>query len=417
MAEMSESFLNLETATSIAASHGTPVHVYDERRLKDRAAETLAFPVPYGLTVRYAAKALSNRTILRLFNDMGLHFDASSGYEVERLLKAGIEASRISLSTQELPVNFAGMVRAGVSVNACSLLQLERFGKVFPGTSVGLRFNPGLGSGATNRTNVGGPASSFGIWHEHLEKARSLADKYELTVFRIHTHIGSGSDPDIWKRASSLSLRIAGAFPSVTHFNMGGGFKIARAKSDVATDLQEIGNPISVLLEDFARETGRKLHMEIEPGTYLVGNAGAVLFTVQDVVDTGPNGYTFLKLDGGMTEILRPSLYGAQHPIDILQDSPSSESRPTIVVGHCCESGDILTPAPGDPEALQPRDMPHCSAGALAVIRDTGAYCSSMAATNYNSFPQAPEVLLHPDGSHSLIRKRQTLDQILQNEI
>jgi len=97
---------------------------------------------------------------------LGLHFDASSGYEVSRALRAGIPASHISLSSQEFPADFAELYSLGLEFNACSLTQLENFGKLFPGGRCGIRFNPGKGSGGTGKTNVGGPSSSFGIWHE-----------------------------------------------------------------------------------------------------------------------------------------------------------------------------------------------------------------------------------------------------------
>ncbi|MEX0330296.1 MAG: diaminopimelate decarboxylase [Puniceicoccaceae bacterium] len=414
---MPDPILSYTTASAIASEHGTPVYVYDEARLIEQARATKAFPSPYGLTVRYAMKAAPTRAILTLFENEGLHFDASSGHEVERLSLAGIDPTRISLSTQELPANFADLVRRGITVNACSLSQLEQYGAAFPGKTVGLRFNPGLGSGGNNRTNVGGPASSFGIWHEHLDEAKAVAKKHGLTVFRIHTHIGSGSDPAVWTRAASLSLKIAEAFSTVTHLNLGGGFKVARMDNEAATDLQLIGEPVAELLRDFSERTERQLHLEIEPGTFLVANAGAVLASVADVVDTGAEGYTFIKLDCGMTEVLRPSLYGAQHPIDILHDRENEATRPAIVVGHCCESGDILTPAPGDPEALSPRELPNAQIGDLALIGGAGAYCGAMSAKNYNSFPEAPEVLLREDGSHTLTRKRQSLEQILVNEV
>ncbi|NDV62245.1 diaminopimelate decarboxylase [Puniceicoccales bacterium CK1056] len=413
---MRDPMINYQTATRIAASTGTPVFVYDEAQLKAQAEAALTIPAPFGLTVRYAMKAAPTRAILRLFSDKGLHFDASSGYEAERLLAAGIDASKISLSTQELPVNFVELVQQGMSVNACSLNQLETYGKALPGTQVGLRFNPGLGSGGTNRTNVGGPASSFGIWNAKVEEVRAILEKFSLCAFRIHTHIGSGSDPEVWKRAASLSLRMAEAYETVTHFNLGGGFKVARVEGENSTDLQACGAPVAQLLEDFAERTGRKLHFEIEPGTFLIANAGALLTRVQDIVDTGEEGYSFLKIDAGMTEILRPSLYGAQHPIELLQAKPGTVRRPVIVVGHCCESGDILTPAPGDPEALSARDLPDARIGDFALIGGAGAYCSAMSAKNYNSFPEAPEILLCTDGSIKVIRKRQTLEQILVNE-
>jgi diaminopimelate decarboxylase len=413
---MPDPLISTELATEIAAAHGTPVYVYDEATLAAQVDAALAFPALFGLTVRYAMKAAPTRALLRFFDQRGLHFDASSGYEVERLLLAGVDAGKISLSTQELPAGFADLVRQGMVVNACSLGQLAAFGAAFPGSEVGLRFNPGLGSGGTNRTNVGGPASSFGIWHGKVEEARKLVRTHRLKVVRIHTHIGSGSDPEVWERVASLSLRMAEAFETVTHFNLGGGYKVARTGDETATNLGTIGEPVTALLRDFAARTGRQLHFEIEPGTFLVANAGALLCRVQDTTDTGPGGYRFIKLDSGMTEILRPSLYGAQHPIHILGKSGAEDLRPTIVVGHCCESGDILTPAPGDPEGLSPRPLQPARTGDLVLIGGAGAYCSAMSAKNYNSFPEAPEVLVRQSGQVDLIRRRQTLQQILANE-
>ena len=176
-----------------------------------------------------------------------------------------------------------------------------------------------------------------------------------------------------------MSLDIVARCGDVTTLNLGGGHKVARMDDEVATDLQEVGIPVREAFEAFAAETGRELHLEIEPGTSLVANAGALLARVQDIVDTGAEGYRFLRSDTGMTEILRPSLYGAQHPIELIPaiDRPEEPGGPTVIVGHCCESGDLLTPAPGDPEGLQPRDLPGARIGDLLLIGGTGAYCSA----------------------------------------
>ncbi len=409
-------FLSLAEAEHIRHNVGTPAYVYDEARMRRAANEALAFPNAFGLTVRYAMKANPNAAILRLFESMGLHFDASSGHEVERLLRMGAGTTHISLSSQELPKNFADMVEDGVAINACSLHQLEAVGRRFPGARVGVRFNPGLGSGSTNRTNVGGPASSFGIWHERLPEVLEVAGRYGLEIYRIHTHIGSGSDPAVWQRAAGLTLNLARAIASVTTVNLGGGFKVARVAGERGTHLTEIGEPVKILFEQFAEETGRKLHLEIEPGTYLVANAGAILSTIQDIVSTGPEGYTFYKLDTGMTEILRPSMYGAQHGFEIISSGEPGSTHPVVIVGHCCEAGDILTPAAGDSEALAPRQLASAAIGDYCVITGAGAYCAAMPAKNYNSFPEAPELLRTAENGFRLIRKRQTLSQMLANE-
>ena len=412
-------FLTPEIAEELRQNFGTPIYVYDERTLKTQAEKALAFPNAFGLTVRYAMKASPNAAILRIFDACGLHFDASSGWEVERALKAGIDPQKISLSTQQMPAksDFARLHERGLRFNACSLSQLETFGALFPGDQLGIRFNPGLGSGGTAKTNVGGPGASFGIWHESLPAARGIVERHRLRVIRIHTHIGSGSDPAVWQNATDLSLNLVRAFPSATTLNLGGGYKVGRMDSEKTTDLQEIGQPILQKFLDLQKETGRAIHLEIEPGTFLLANSCSLLSTVQDVVDTGQGGYHFLKLDTGMTEILRPSLYAAQHPIVVLPRERTGKVVPCLVVGHCCESGDLLTPAPDDPGKLHPRKLPEARIGDLCVIEGAGAYCSALSAKNYNSFPEAPEILLRENGASVQIRRAQTLDQIVENEI
>ena len=208
-------------------------------------------------------------------------------------------------------------MRLGCGVNACSLLQLEQFGSAFPGGSLGVRFNPGLGSGGTGKTNVGGPDSSFGIWHEQKDEVARIVARHRLRVVRIHTHIGSGSDPAVWQRVSGLSLDLCRGFPEVETLNLGGGYKVARMATEKGTDLQLIGAPVRDAFVAFANETGRKLKLTIEPGTFLLANSCSLVSTIQDSVTTPTR--SFLKLDAGMTEVLRPSLYGAQHPLVVVK--------------------------------------------------------------------------------------------------
>ncbi len=410
--------LTKDQAKAVRDRFGTPVYVYDELALRRNVEECLHFPNAFGLTVRYAMKASPNANLLRLFDGMGLHFDASSGFECERALFAGIAPEKISLSSQELPQNFAELIVRGISLNACSLRQVEEFGRKFKGGRLGVRMNPGLGSGGTNRTNTGGPAASFGIWHEWMDRLRELVEEFDLKVFRLHTHVGSGGDPEVWKRVARLSLDLVREFPEAAVLNLGGGFRVSRMSGEEKADLADIGRPVRDAFVELADECGRRIHLEVEPGTYLVANSGSLVATVADIVSTGEEGFEFLKLDTGMTEILRPSLYGAQHALVLLsRDGSSGKSKHYVVVGHCCESGDLLTPAPGDSELLNPRELEEAAVGDLCVIEGVGAYCSAMPAKNYNSFPEAPEVLLRETGESVLIRKRQTLAQILENEL
>ncbi len=332
-----------------------------------------------------------------------------------------------------LPAGFHKSQSLAYSISSIS--QLERFGQHYAGQEkkVGIRINPGIGSGgfslsttSFSKTNVGGPSSSFGIWHILAEDGTvsGIVEKYGLVVERIHTHIGSGSDPDIWQQVASKSLSFCKTFSTVDTLNLGGGFKVGRNPNEVTTDLQKIGKPVVEAFQQFAAENGgRKLHLEIEPGTYLAAMSGALVSTVQDkVFTTGESGHTFLKLDAGMTDVLRPSLYGAIHPMTVFPGSGKSEdvgseTEDVVVVGHCCESGDLMTPKPGAPEELAERTLRKARIGDILIIDGSGAYCSAMSTKNYNSFPEAPEVLLDHQGEVHVIRERQKLEQVYQNEV
>ena len=394
---------------------GTPCYVYDRAKLEATARRALAFAAPYGFTLRYAMKANPSRGILTLFRELGLHIDASSDWEVERALAAGFAPERIQLTSQMPSRRLKEHVARGVLLNACSLHQLELFGQAAPGHAVAVRMNPGLGSGSTKRTNTGGPAASFGIWHEYLDQVKALAARHGLVVRTLHSHIGSGTDPEVWKRVTRMTLDLAAKLPEVQLVNLGGGLKVGRMPNEESVNLEEVAWHVRTELEGFRAREGRALHLELEPGTLLVAESGAVVATCVDVVDTGRDGYLFAKLDAGMPEVARPALYGAQHPIDVLASGrPQAD---VVFVGPCCESGDILTPAPGDPEALGPRAVARPQVGDLVVVGGAGAYCAGMAMINYNSYPQAPEVMLEPDGSLRLLRRRQSLDQIVTNEV
>jgi diaminopimelate decarboxylase len=188
------------------------------------------------------------------------------------------------------------------------------------------------------------------------------------------------------------SLAIASQMPDVTSLDIGGGFKIHRYGDEHEADMTEIAEVFASELTAFAEKTGRKLHLEIEPGTWLVAHAGTLLAEVVDIVDTGADGHAFLRLNTGMNDIIRPSMYGAQHKIEVLSEAQEQEEY--VVVGHNCETGDILTPAPGDPEGIESRLMKKANIGDVVAIYDAGAYCASFSAHGYNSFPSAKEIIV-----------------------
>jgi diaminopimelate decarboxylase len=218
-----------------------------------------------------------------------------------------------------------------------------------------------------------------------------------------------------------MALGIARQLPEVEVVSLGGGQKIGRMPDEPTIDLQLCGQRISQAFRQFAQTTGRELQLELEPGTYVVARAGSLISQVVDVVTTkpDPHGQVFIKVDTGMTEITRPALYGAQHPMTIVpqKHEPDRQLIPYVVSGHCCESGDVLTPKPGDPNTIATRVLPEAEIGDYLVIDCTGAYCASMNCSGYNSFPAAASVLVQPNGTYRLIEQRQTLEQLMAREI
>lgn len=390
------SFLTTQQAKELAEKHGTPLYAYSRQKLEEMAQTMLSVPAPYGLTIRFAMKANPHQDILEVFKNCGVKIDASSGYEAEKAIAAGFAPEDILLTSQQIPDNLKQLVEKGTQYNATSLRQLEVYGDMFGNKSepanITVRINPGIGSGHSVKVNVGGISSSFGIWHEYIPQVFEIAKTKGLSITRLHTHIGAGTDPEVWQQAAKISLELVRQFPDVKTLNLGGGFKVARVEGEQSADMAEIGAMLESELVKFAQETGRELYLELEPGTLLVANAGIMLAQVEDIVDTGKEGYTFLKLNTGMNDILRPTLYGSQHPILVISDSDTEKDY--VVVGHNCESGDLLTPAPGDPETLQTRSFSEASIRDVVMIGGTGAYCAAMSAKGYNSYPDAQELLI-----------------------
>lgn len=377
----------------IAKAHGTPLYVYELAGLAKRAEELKNLKLPFGFTPRYAAKANMNPEVIKLFNKSGLSFDASSGYEAAELMDLGVSGDAISLSSQEPAHNLEELINHGVQFVATSLHQLETFCSLdnVP-KEVGLRVNPGYGSGGNNRTNTGGVNSSFGLWHEYVPKALEVAKASGVHITRLHIHYGSGADPDIWSQVIDTSLEIIAKMPDAVSLDIGGGFKVHRYGDEKEANLTEIASVLSNKLKQFSKKTGRKIRLEIEPGTWLVAHWGTLVAEIVDIVDTGSSGHTFLKLNTGINDLIRPSMYGAQHKIKVLNNSKQTNNY--VIVGHNCETGDILTPASGDPESISERELNVAKIGNLVAIYDVGAYGRYFSATGYNSFPSAKEICI-----------------------
>ncbi len=408
-------FLTIKNLSQIKEDFYTPCFVYSEKVLNDQADKMLNFPNAYWLIVRYAMKTSSNLNILKLLHKKHIHIDASSQYEVIRAINAWIPASNIQLTSQKFPYDLDWLIRMWVLFNATSLYQLENFWKANVRWELSIRINPWLWSWWTNRTNVWGPASSFGIWHEYIDEAKKIIKKYDLKVTRLHTHIWSGSDPNVWTKVSDMSLNIVKKFPEVKVLNLWWWFKVWSMAWEKDADLNIIWNKVKQSFKNFKYETWRELVLEIEPWTYIAANSCSLVTVVQDICDTWKTWYKFLKLNSWMTELTRPSLYWAQHPIIVINDSLQREDY--IVVWHACESWDIFTPAPWDPEWLKTRSLKKANIWDIVVIERSWSYASSMSTKNYNSYPEAWELLVRKSWEIVEIRKTEIVEDIWRNEI
>lgn len=350
--------------------------------------------LPYGLTVRYAVKANPHPDILKMIDKSGIHFDASSSYEAKEIMRLGIAGNKVSLSSQQSPHDLANLLSAKVNFVATSINQLKLFlaQKNHP-QIVGVRINPDMGFGHNKRTSTGGVTSSFGIWYKYIEEVLNITKSSGVIIDRVHIHAGSGADPKVWAKIMDRSLKIVGQFPDATCLDIGGGFKVHRHGQEPEADMAKIIEMFGKKLKDFYRKTGRKIHLEIEPGTYLIAHAGTLVATIDDIVDTGKGGYTFIKLDTGMNDFLRSAMYGARHKIEVMNKSKKYQQY--VVIGHNCESGDILTPTSGNPEEIATIKLREAKIGDEVRIYDVGAYGASMRAKGYNSFPDATEIFVN----------------------
>ncbi|SDO65795.1 diaminopimelate decarboxylase [Pseudomonas jinjuensis] len=408
--------LPLPCATDLAQRFGTPLWIYDAAVIRAQIARLQRFD-----TIRFAQKACSNLHILRLMREQGVKVDAVSQGELLRALAAGYScrenAADIVYTADLLDrASLAAVIEHQVPVNAGSIDMLHQLGEQAPGHAVWLRINPGFGHGHSNKTNTGGEHSKHGIWHADLPKALAAIREHGLRLVGLHMHIGSGVDyahlAEVGNAMLGLVREVKAAGHDLSALSAGGGLSIPYRDGDPEVDTGhyfELWDSTRKAAEELL---GHPLHLEIEPGRYLVAEAGCLLSEVRATKDVGRN--HFVLIDAGFNELMRPSMYGSYHGISLLAaDAASRKTIDSVVAGPLCESGDVFTQGEGG--RVIPRSLPKAQVGDLLLIHDTGAYGASMS-SNYNSRPLIPEVLL--DGEEvRLIRRRQRVEELLALEL
>ncbi|AMP03706.1 diaminopimelate decarboxylase [Collimonas pratensis] len=404
----------LDTFPELARQYGTPLWIYDAATIVERIEQLKAFDV-----IRFAQKACSNIHILKLMREQGVMVDAVSLGEIERALQAGYSPQGSPAGvvfTADLldAATLARVTQADIEVNAGSIDMLEQIGQVKPGHRVWLRINPGFGHGHSAKTNTGGENSKHGIWHTELERALQVIQQYGLQLVGLHMHIGSGVDYSHLKQVCGAMVDTVKRLGcELEAISAGGGLSIPYKEGEQPIDAAHYFSIWDTARKEIAAHLGHAVRLEIEPGRFLVAEAGALLSEVRAVKDSGNN--HFVLANAGFNDLMRPAMYGSYHAISLLpqvDSSGSASQRPTVVAGPLCESGDVFTQHDGG--IVAPRLLPQARVGDYLVFHDTGAYGASMS-SNYNSRPLLAEVMLE-QGAHRLIRRRQTVAELIALE-
>ena len=408
--------LNADNLLRLPAEFGCPVWVYDAQIVREKIAALHQFDV-----VRFAQKACSNIHILRLMREQGVKVDSVSLGEIERALAAGFDpkADGDAIVFTADVIDDATLARVHelqIPVNAGSVDMLEQLGQVSSGHRVWLRVNPGFGHGHSQKTNTGGENSKHGIWYADMPAALEVLQRYNLKLVGIHMHIGSGVDYGHLEQVCGAMVRQVLDFgQDLEAISAGGGLSIPYREGEEAIDTDHYYGLWSAARDKIAAHLGHPVKLEIEPGRFLVAEAGVLVAQVRSVKEMGSR--HFVLIDAGFNDLMRPSMYGSYHHITALaadgHDLINAPRVETVVAGPLCESGDVFTQQEGG--NVETRALPEVKPGDYLVLHDTGAYGASMS-SNYNSRPLLPEVLFD-NGVARLIRRRQTIQELLALEL
>ena len=394
----------------LASEYGTPLYVYNEEIFRARCREMVNL-VPYeNFKVTYSMKANSNLKLLKMAHQEGLHADAMSPGEIYFLEKAGFspdEIFYISNNVSDEEMKFAIDRRIMTSVD--SLSQLRRYGRLNPGGKVCVRFNPGVGAGHHEKVVTAGKATKFGVNQDKTDEVKVILKKYGLKLAGINQHIGSlFMEGDKYLESVRSILATAAEFEDIEFVDFGGGFGIPYKKQEgqERLELKQFGRAFAYLLNEWTDSYGKKIMFRIEPGRYISAECCILLGDVY----VRKNNYekTFIGTDLGFYALVRPVMYDSHHEVEVYRNGKLIEGGDTevaTIVGNICESGDIVA---------KERELPVIEEGDVIGVMDAGAYGYSMS-SNYNNRLRPAEVLITAEGSVELIRRRDTLEDLIRN--
>ena len=400
-------FLSDDKVFELIKKYGSPLYVYDERILRKSCREMHNLLPKKNLRVNYSAKANSNIEILKIVRDEDIDVDAMSPGEIYVQKLAGYNADRIfyignNVSKEEMQY----AINEKVLVSVDSLAQLESFGQINPGGDVAVRFNPGIGTGHHQKVVTAGEKTKFGVQKDFIPQVKAILEKYNLNHVGIDQHIRSlFLEPDAYIKGVESLLEKATQFSGLKFIDMGGGFGVPYHEGECRLDLKELSEKLNAVLDEFLKDYDNKdVIFKIEPGRYIPAECGVLLGEVYSVKEN--YGTTYVGTDLGFNVLMRPVLYDSYHAITIIKSNKSENGKEVAtIVGNICESGDIIA---------NEREMRKVSEGDIVAVGNAGAYGFSMS-SNYNCRLKPAEVLIDKDGNDRLIRRRDTIEDLIRN--
>ena len=384
---------------------GSPIYVYDAQVMAQQYNRlTQAFSGVQKLQINYAVKALSNLSVLKWMYQLGAGLDTVSAQEVQLGLAAGVAPKDIIYTPNGVSLReIEEVAKLGVQINIDNLAILEQFGTAHPDIPVCIRVNPHIMAGGNENISVGHIDSKFGISIHQLPLLMRIVENTGMHINGVHMHTGSDIlDIDVFLHAAEILFDTARSFKDLEFLDFGSGFKVPYKPGDNETNIEELGEKLSVRFNAFCEEYGKELILTFEPGKFLVSQAGYFLTQVNSVKQTTST--VFAQVNSGFNHLIRPMLYGAQHRIENISN-PEGRERFYSVVGYICETDTFANN----------RKIAEINDGDILCFYNAGAYCFTMA-SNYNSRYRPAEVLWH-DGKAHLIRKAETFENLIQNQV
>ena len=397
--------MNQETLLQIAKDYGSPLYVYDAHKIKEQYNRlTAAFSKVNKLKINYAAKALTNISVLKFINKLGAGLDTVSIQEVRLGLHAGIVPEKIIYTPNGVSLEeIEEVAKLGVQINIDNLSILEQFGTKHPNTPVCIRINPHIMAGGNTNISVGHIDSKFGISIHQTPLLLRIVKNTKMTINGIHMHTGSDIlDIGVFLYASEILFDVARQFEGLEFIDFGSGFKVPYKENDIETNIEELGEKLTERFHKFCKNYGKEVTLAFEPGKFIVSESGYFLTSVNAIKQTTST--VFAQIDTGFNHLIRPMLYGSQHAIENISN-PNGKQRFYSVVGYICETDTFANNQRIN--EITERD--------ILAFKNAGAYCFMMA-SNYNSRFRPAEVLWYNNNAN-LVRKREVFEDLTKNQI